>query len=108
MRSDILKDIERMQLAKIGQYSKWERLVKKLKKGRELNAEELGYYSSMSGIYKDSKITPRSKIYHVRLSELDKRPACKSCGMRSEFYCNVNDEYYCMTHVIGHDDNESL
>ena len=105
-RKKTLEIIERMKLAKIGEYSKWESLIKKLNKGDELNAEELGYFSSLTRIYKDAKVTPRSKIHHTKLSEQDKKPPCQSCGKESLFYCNMNDAYYCTTHVIGHDENE--
>ena len=105
-RKKTLELIERMQLAKIGEYSKWESIIKKLNKGGELNAEEMGYFSSLTRIYKDSKVSSRSKIYHVKLSERDKKPPCKSCGEESLFYCNMNDAYYCTSHVIGHDENE--
>ena len=101
-----LELIERMKLAKIGEYSKWESLIKKLNKDEQLNAEELGYFTSLTRIYKESKVTSRSKIYHMKLSEHDKKPPCKSCGEDSLFYCNMNDAYYCGTHVIGHDENE--
>lgn len=101
-----LELIERMKLAKIGEYSKWESLSKKLNNGLELNAEELGYFSSFTRIYKESKVTPRTKIFHVKLSEQDKKPPCKSCSADSLFYCNMNDAYYCTVHVVGHDENE--
>lgn len=105
-RKKTLELIERMKLAKIGEYSKWESLIKKLNKGDEINAEELGYFSSLTRIYKYSKVSSRSKIFHVKLSEQDKKPPCKSCGKESLFYCNMNDAYYCTTHVVGHDENE--
>ena len=105
-RKKTLELIERMKLAKIGEYSKWESLIKKLNKGYKLNAEELGYFASLTRIYKDAKVTSRSKIYHTKLSEQDKKPPCKSCGEESLFYCNMNDAYYCTAHVIGHDENE--
>ena len=101
-----LELIKRMKLAKIGEYSKWESLIKKINKDEQLNAEELGYFTSLTRIYKESKVTSRSKIYHMKLSEHDKKPPCKSCGEESLFYCNMNDAYYCGTHVIGHDENE--
>lgn len=48
----------------------------------------------------------RSRIYHSRLSDLDSGPPCKVCGKESTHYCNMNDEYYCMEHLVGHDENE--
>ena len=98
--------IERMKLAKIGKYKKWESMIKKIKKDQELNAEELEYYSNITRIYKNSSITPRSKIYHTKLSELDEKIPCKECGDDSTYYCNMNDQYFCTIHVVGHDKNE--
>ena len=102
-----LEIIERLKLAKIGEYSKWEELIKKLSKGQELNAEESSYFSSLTRIYKETKITPRTRIFHIKLSELDEKPPCKACGEESLFYCNMNDAYYCTNHIIGHDENEA-
>ena len=45
--------IERMKLAKIGNYKKWEIIIKKINKKQILNAEELEYYSNLTRIYKD-------------------------------------------------------
>lgn len=101
-----LEIIERMKLAKIGQYKKWEKIIKKIKNNQELNTEELGYYSNLTRIYKDSKIASRSKIFHSKLSEQDEKPSCKTCGQVSQYYCNMNDQYFCAIHVVGHDENE--
>ena len=98
--------IERMKLAKIGKYKKWEIMIKKIKKNQILNPEELEYYSNITRIYKNSSITSRSKIYHTKLSELDEKPPCSACGEDSTFYCNMNDQYFCTIHVAGHDENE--
>jgi len=101
-----LEVIERMKLAKIGKYKKWESIVKKIKNDQTLNPEELEYYSNLTRIYKESNITNRSKMYHTKLSELDEKPSCSACGENSEYYCNMNDQYFCTTHVVGHDENE--
>lgn len=101
-----LEIIERMKLAKIGEYDKWEAIIKKIKNDLSLNPGELEYYTNLTRIYKDSNITSRSKIYHTKLSELDEKPPCKECGENSLFYCNMNDQYYCPIHVVGHDENE--
>ena len=98
--------IERMKLAKIGDYKKWEKLIKKLKREERLSQPELEYFSNFTHVYKDSIKHFRSKNYHTRLSELDEKPACKLCGEKSQFYCNMNDEYFCIIHVVGHDENE--
>ncbi|MCH9657799.1 hypothetical protein K0U27_03725 [archaeon] len=101
-----LEVIERMKLAKIGKYKKWESMIKKIKKAQRLNPDELEYYSNLTRIYKNSNTTPRSKVYHTRLSDLDTKPPCAECGSDSEYYCNMNDQYFCTIHVVGHDKNE--
>ncbi len=100
-----LEVIERMKLAKIGKYKKWESMIKKIKNYKKLNPEELEYYSNLTRIYKDSVVT-RSKVYHTKLSELDEKPPCKECGGDSLFYCHMNDQYFCIIHIVGHDENE--
>ena len=101
-----LEVIERMKLAKIGEYDKWEAIIKKIKKEETLNQGELEYYTNLTRIYKDSAITSRSKVYHTKLSEQDEKPPCKVCGDDSLYYCNMNDQYFCTVHVVGHDENE--
>lgn len=101
-----LEVIERMKLAKIGEYDKWEEIIKKIKKEEPLNQGELEYYTTLTRIYKDSTITSRSKVYHTKLSDQDKKPPCKVCGENSLYYCNMNDQYFCTVHVVGHDENE--
>lgn len=101
-----LELIERLKLAKIGEYKKWETLTKKLQNGSELNSDELFYVSNFARIYKNAQISPKSKMYHSKLSENDEKPPCKECGKESLFYCNMNDAYFCPIHVVGHDDNE--
>jgi len=101
-----LEIIERMMLAKIGNYKKWESIIKKIKNEQSLNPGELEYYSNLTRIYKNSNITNRSKLYHTKLSELDEKPPCNTCGENSLYYCNMNDLYFCIIHVVGHDENE--
>jgi len=98
--------IEGMKLAKIGEYKKWNALIKKIKNKEELNPADLEYFSNITRIYKDSNISVRSKVYHTKLSEYDEKPACKICGNNSAYYCNMNDQYFCTIHVVGHDENE--
>ena len=98
--------IERMKLAKIGKYKKWELMIKKIKNEQVLNPEELEYYSNFTRIYKNSGITSRSKIYHTKLSLEDEKPPCKECGEDALYYCNMNDQYFCNIHLVGHDKNE--
>lgn len=98
--------IERMKLAQIGDYKKWEKLIKKIKQEKVLSPSDIDYFSNFTRVYKDSRKHFRSKNYHTRLSELDDKPRCKLCGEISQFYCNMNDDYFCSIHVVGHDDNE--
>lgn len=98
--------IQELKLAKIGEYKKWDTIIKKIKKNENLGLADLEYFSNMTRIYKDSNITIRSKVYHTKLSEHDEKPACKICGIDSAYYCNMNDQYFCMIHVVGHDENE--
>ena len=101
-----LEVIEKMRRGKIGQHKKWKAIIKKIKNDKPLNPGELEYYSNLTRIYKDSSITSRSKIYHAKLSELDQKPPCNSCEEKSKYYCNINDQYFCTVHVVGHDENE--
>ena len=101
-----LEVIERMKLAKIGEYKKWKAIIKKIKNKQSLNPRELEYYANLTRIYKNSSITSKSKMYHTKLSELDEKPPCKICGENSLYYCNMNDQYFCTIHVVGHDENE--
>ena len=101
-----LEVIERMKLAKIGEYKKWESIIKKIKNETPLNQGEIEYYTNLTRIYKDSNITNRSKVYHTKLSQLDEKPPCNACGEDSLYYCNMNDQYFCTIHVVGHDENE--
>lgn len=98
--------IERMKFAKIGEYKKWDKIVKKIKTETELSDSEMNYFSMFTRIYKNSKIKVRSNIFHTRLSNIDEKPPCKTCGLDSNFYCNMNDDYFCIIHVVGHDENE--
>jgi hypothetical protein len=100
-----LEIIERMKLAKIGEYKKWSAIIKKVKNDEPLNPLQTEYFSNMTRIYKNSRIK-RSKILHTKLSEHDEKPPCKMCGENSLYYCNMNDQYFCTNHVVGHDENE--
>ena len=102
----ILDTIERLKFAKIGEYKKWEKIVKKIKNNQVLNRGELEYYTNLTRIYKNSSTTNRSRIYHTKLSEKDEKPPCRICGEDSLFYCNMNDQYFCTNHIVGHDENE--
>jgi hypothetical protein len=98
--------IEGMKLAKIGEYKKWKTIIKKIKNKENLTQSDLEYFSNITRIYKDSNITSRSKVYHTKLSDHDEKPTCKICGEDSAYYCNMNDQYFCTIHVVGHDENE--
>jgi len=101
-----LEVIERIKLAKIGNYNKWQTIIKKIKNEQPLNPGEIKYFTNFTRIYKNSVISNRSKIYHTKLSEQDEKPPCKECGKESLYYCNMNDQYFCTIHVVGHDENE--
>lgn len=101
-----LEIIERLKLAKIGEYKKWESIIKKIKTNLPLNLVEMEYFSNVARIYNESVVTRRSRIYHIKLSEHDKKPPCQMCSELSEYYCNMNDQYFCTNHAVGHDDNE--
>ena len=101
-----LEIIEGMKLSKIGRNKKWEKIIKKIKNKQSLNSVETEYFTNITRIYKSSKITSKSKIYHHKLSEEDKKPPCDTCGEKSLYYCNMNDLYFCTIHVVGHDKNE--
>ena len=101
-----LEIIERMKLAKIGEYDKWEDIIKKIRNEKSLSPEEIEYFTRITRIYKESKVISRTKIYHTKLSDQDKKPTCKMCAEPSLYYCNMNDEYFCPIHLVGHDENE--
>lgn len=98
--------IERMKLAQIGEYREWEKIIKKIKNDQYLSPSELGYFTNFTRIYKNLDTSNRSKIYHTRLSSQDIKPKCQLCGNKSDFYCNINDQYFCILHIVGHDENE--
>jgi len=98
--------IERMKFAKIGDYKKWETIIKKIKYSGNMDPLDLEYFLNLTRIYSDSNVSNRSKIYHTKLSHSDEKPKCAICGEPSLFYCNMNDQYFCLIHVVGHDENE--
>jgi hypothetical protein len=106
---DVIKTrdiIERMKLAKIGEYKRWQSIIRKIENKESLNQTDLEYFAHITRIYKNSNTTIRSKIYHTKLSLQDEKPPCRICGKDSQYYCNMNDQYFCMIHVVGHDENE--
>lgn len=103
---EILDLIERMKLAKIGEYQIWEKIIRKINHNEKLGDDDSEYFATLTRIYKDSKISGRSKIYHTKLTKEGLKPPCKTCGEESLFYCNMNDAYFCQIHVVGHDENE--
>ena len=102
----ISENIEKMKLARIGEYKKWESIIKKIKNEQILSQGELNYYTNFTRIYKNLHVTNRSKIYHTKLSEEDEKPPCNLCGKNSQYYCNMNDQYFCTADIVGHDENE--
>ena len=100
---DVVKQIE---LAKTGRYKKWKAVVKKAKRKQELNNKEVKYYSNAAKTDKNTTTIHKSKIYHIKLSEYDEKHPCNLCGENSSYYCNMNDQYFCTVHLVGHDENE--
>ena len=100
------ESVERLRAAKIGNPKRWKAMAKKLRDGRDLNPEDLEYYSNITRIYGETGVRPRSRRYHTKLSELDPKPPCRECGDDSAYYCNMNDQYFCAAHLVGHDENE--
>ena len=101
-----LEIIERMKFAKIGEYKKWNSIIRKIKNKENLTPTDLEYFARITRIYKDLIKSATSRIYHTKLSIHDEKPACEICGNDSAYYCNMNDQYFCITHVVGHDENE--
>ncbi|MDX1596353.1 MAG: hypothetical protein R3327_05375 [Nitrosopumilaceae archaeon] len=99
-----LEIIEKLKTTRIGEYKKWQKIAKKIKEDVELNPDEYYYIATLSRTYGQIKV--KSRIYHTRLSDIDEKQMCKSCGNEAQFYCNMNDEYFCSIHVVGHDENE--
>ena len=77
--------IERMKLAQIGEYKKWEKIIKKIKEKQDLSPIEAEYFSKFTRIYKNSNTTNRSKNYHTRLSEHDEKPPAKLVKKNQSF-----------------------
>lgn len=97
--------INKLREANIGEPRIWESINKKIKTKAPLDLDDIAYYSRLTRIYKDLAIT-RTRIYHTKLSEQDEKPSCHVCKNCAEYYCNMNDQYFCVTHVVGHDKNE--
>lgn len=102
-----LEIIESLKGARIGEKSRWNRISKRIKEYEKISKEDLEYFARLARIYKDG-VRTRSRTCHFRLSKDDDKPPCKSCGIESDFYCSMNDAYFCQVHVVGHDKNETL
>ena len=102
-----LEVIKKLKTAKIGKNKKWDLIAKKIKNEQPLSDMDLQYYTIFTRIYKNPDTSsPRSKIYHTKLSDDDQKPPCHECKKDSLYYCNMNDQYFCQIHVVGHDKNE--
>lgn len=95
-----------IELAKTGKYKKWKSVVKKSKNKQKLDSKELKNNSGMTKTHEKDVTVHKSKIYHVKLSEYDEKHPCNVCGEDSLYYCNMNDQYFCTVHLVGHDSNE--
>ncbi|MDI1495201.1 MAG: hypothetical protein K8823_507 [Cenarchaeum symbiont of Oopsacas minuta] len=98
--------IEKMRLARIGEYTKWERMLAKLEHGDMLSGEEITYVSTMASTYRHGNVKRGTKFYHRPIDPMDSVPSCTNCGQKSAYFCCMNDAYYCKKHVMNHDDNE--
>lgn len=109
MKEEMMLDvIAQMERACIGRPAKWKKMARKVRTGLPLTPAESEYYSRLTRTYKDPE-TARvgsNRRYHFRLSEGDDRPRCSMCEADSEYYCHMNDQYFCQIHVVGHDYNE--
>jgi len=98
--------INNIKYSGIGDSKIWESLIRKINAGEDISKNDKDYFVKFSSIYKEGKISSRTKIYHIKLGDDDSKPVCKMCDDISQYYCNMNDQYYCPVHILGHDDNE--
>lgn len=105
-RSTILNAIKQMNHSHIGDPRKWNKITKKVNSDMPLSMVETEYYTRLTRIYNQTNTKNRLKNYHTALSDKDTKPRCAECGTLSQFYCHMNDQYFCQIHVIGHDPNE--
>ena len=106
-RRRMLDVIGRMRRARIGSPKEWDRVAGKVESDLPLSPSESEYYARMTRIYRDPGAAGAGRrSYHYRLSKLDDKPKCALCGEESEYYCNMNDQYFCQAHLAGHDPNE--
>ena len=120
----MLDVIGQMERAGIGRRGKWARMRGRIRAGRQPSPDDCEYYGIMTRNYRDASVSRRSmRIYHTRLSgygggsgdddddgnsnSRQKPPPCSACGKDATHYCNMNDQYFCMEHIVGHDDNEA-
>ena len=66
-------------MPKLASMTNGKKIIKKIKNEESLNPGEIEYYTRLTRIYKDSRITNRTRIYHTKLSEHDEKPSCKIC-----------------------------
>lgn len=104
--SMMLNAIKQMSDSHVGDQRKWDKITKKIFSDVPLSHAETEYYARLTRIY--NRTGPRAvrRHYHTRLSDLDTKPRCTACGKQSQYYCYLNDQYFCEIHVVGHDPNE--
>ena len=106
-KQPILDIMHGMIHARIGKHKKWKKMATKVAKDIPLNPAEQEYYSRMTRIYKNGTINTNSRKYHIKIPIHDKVSSrCYTCGDTSEYYCTMNDQYFCQIHITGHDMNE--
>lgn len=97
--------IERLRRGGVGEPRVWRRIIRRMDGGGEPNADDVAYVARLARAYQNRRVP--SRIVHTRLSEDDPGEPCALCGSRPQYYCNMNDRYFCQEHVVGHDENES-
>ncbi len=104
--SVMLNVIAHMNRSQIGEPRKWDKITKKLSSDMPLSVSDIEYYTRLTRIYNQTSTISKRKNYHTMLSDLDEKPRCTVCGEPSQFYCHINDQYFCQIHIVGHDPNE--
>ncbi len=97
---------EQIELAKTGRYRKWKAVVKKAKSRDSTSNKDVMHHPDAASHGKNNVTAHKNKAYHVKLSEHDEKYPCDLCGEDSSYYCNMNDQYFCTVHLVGHDKNE--
>lgn len=101
----VIDIIRKMHMSKIGDEKTWMEIENKIINNIPLITEESKYFAQMTRIYKNPSI-PHRKIFHSKLPEDNMYIPCNTCKESAKYYCHMNDLYFCMKHIVGHDENE--